>query len=78
MDNQERQRIRLSDRILGALDLALDQGDVKISETLVRALEMSMTRNAGGGEFVERREYPPEIENAMDRLQALRNKREAV
>ena len=63
---------RLSDRILGALNLALQQQDLDISENLTKALELSMTRNAGGGEFVERRNYPPEIESAMDKLSTLR------
>ena len=68
-------QIRLSDRILYALELALEQEDVAISETLVKALEMSMTRNTGGGEFIERRDYPPEIEEAMKRLKDLRTAR---
>jgi hypothetical protein len=60
--------IRLSDRILYALELALEQKDVELSKMLVRALELSMTRNTGGGEFIERRDYPPEIESALDTL----------
>ncbi len=78
MNTTEEDKIRLSDRILSALQLALEQGDVKICETLVRALEMSMTRNTGGGEFVERRDYPPEIEKAMDKLYNLRQKSGSV
>ena len=39
---------RLSDRILAALDLALEQEDLKVAELLTRAMEMSMTRNTGG------------------------------
>jgi len=70
----ENDKIRLSDRILSALELSLKQGDVKISELLTNALELAMTRNSGGGEFVERRDYPPEIEKAMDDLAALRAK----
>lgn len=68
-------QIRLSDRILYALELALEQENVAISETLVKALEMSMTRNTGGGEFIERRDYPPEIEAAMKRLKEIRTAR---
>jgi hypothetical protein len=74
MDDLTREQIRLSDRILSALELSLKQGDVKISETLTSALELSMTRNTGGGEFIERRDYPPEIESAMDQLHDLRDK----
>ncbi len=59
---------RISDRILYALELALDQEDIVICDVLVRALELAMTRNAGGAEFVELRHYPPEIERALDRL----------
>ena len=71
-------KIRLSDRILSSLQLALEQEDVKIAELLTRALELSMTRNTGGGEFIERRDYPPEIEKAMDLLNDLRDKENAV
>jgi len=71
-------KIRLSDRILSALQLSLEQEDLKISELLTRALELSMTRNTGGGEFIERRDYPPEIEKAMDMLNDLRDKEDAV
>lgn len=72
MDSAAKDKIRLSDRILSALELALSQEDLKTSELLTRALEMAMTRNTGGGEFIERREYPPELEAAMDRLDILR------
>ncbi len=78
MGDMNREQIRLSDRILSALELALDQDDLKISELLTRALEQAMTRNTGGGEFVERRDYPPEIEHAMSKLYELRDKQEAV
>lgn len=71
-DFDDNRYIRLSDRILFALQMALEQEDVAISEVLVRALEMSMTRNTGGGEFIERRDYPPEIEAAMDKLAEIR------
>ena len=75
MDMGDKQATRLSDRILYALELALDQNDVSISETLTRALEMSMTRNTGGGEFIERRDYPAVMEAAMKKLNELRQKR---
>lgn len=78
MNDKEKDRIRLADRILSALELALDQGDLKIAELLTRALELAMTRNTGGGEFVERRDYPPEIEQAMDKLYELREQQKAV
>lgn len=78
MDQSEKDKIRLSDRILSALELALEQEDLKISELLTRSLEMAMTRNTGGGEFIERRDYPPELEKAMDMLNDLRDKQDAV
>lgn len=78
MESDEKDFIRLSDRILSALELALEQGDLKISELLTRALEQSMTRNTGGGEFIERRDYPPEIERAMDKLYDLRDQNDGV
>lgn len=71
--DEEKDLIRLSDRILSALELSLKQDDLKISETLTRALELAMTRNTGGGEFIERRDYPPEIEEAMNKLFSLRD-----
>lgn len=78
MDDDAANKIRLSDRILQGLQLALDQDDVKIAELLTRALELAMTRNTGGGEFIERRDYPPEIEKAMDKLHDLKDKENAV
>ena len=78
MNEMDRHQIRLSDRILSALELAREQEDVKISELLTRALEQSMTRNTGGGEFVERRDYPPEIEEARSALFDLREKNKAI
>lgn len=74
-DMKDKHATRLSDRILYALELALDQNDIAVSETLTRALEMSMTRNTGGGEFIERRDYPADMEAAMKKLAELkRNK----
>ncbi len=66
-------RIRLSDRILTALELAVDQKDLKISEFLVNALDLSMTRNTGGGEFIERRDYSNEMQAAMDAFSKLKH-----
>ena len=65
---------RLSDRILFALELALQQQDLELSEGLNNALELSMTRNTGGGEFIERRDYPKEIEDALLSLRKLKGK----
>lgn len=78
MDSSSSDKIRLSDRILSALQLSLEQDDIKISDLLARALELAMTRNTGGGEFIERRDYPPEIEKAMDKLYDLKDKENAI
>ncbi len=75
MDNNKRlNEMRLSDRILFAMELALDQKDVIVAEMLSGVLEVAMTRNAGGQKFVERRDYPESVTSALDRLDALRNR----
>jgi hypothetical protein len=74
-DFENNKFIRLSDRILFALELALEQEDAAIGEYLARALELAMTRNTGGGEFIERRDYPPAIEAALDKLDAIKARR---
>jgi len=71
-------RIRLSDRILTALELAVDQEDLKICESLVQDLDLSMTRNTGGGEFIERRDYSDEMQRAMDGYAELKKKENNV
>ncbi len=65
---------RLSDRILYALQLALEQKDLPICEHLNRALEESLTRKSGGKGFVERREFTAEYDAAMLKLHDLRTK----
>lgn len=74
MDSDARSSIRLNDRILSALELALEQEDLKIAEALETALEIAMTRNIHGAGFVERRDYPPEMEKAIEKLERLREK----
>lgn len=64
--------LRLSDRILSALELALDQQDPLIAEHLVRSLELAMTRNAGGADFKEKRDFPPGVAAALDRFNNLK------
>ena len=72
MDETQLNKARLSDRIFYALKLAIEQSDTKLADALVNALELSMTRNTGGGEFVERRDYPPEIEQALEKLRVIK------
>ena len=64
--------LRLGDRILEAMKLSLEQKDVAISELLKRALEMAMTRGAGGRAFIERREFSAELEAALRQFESLR------
>ena len=63
---------RLSDKVLEALKLALEQKDSVIADFLVNLLELAMTRSAGGKDFVERREFTSEVESALNRLNILR------
>lgn len=67
----ERQFFRLSDRILYALELALDQKDVEIASELGRALEESLTR-FGGPDAVERRVLSDDTLEALLRLDDLK------
>ncbi len=67
--------IRLSDKILEALELAIQQRDLEIAVLLDHALDKSMTRNTGGGNFVERRAYTERLENAQAQLQELKKSR---
>lgn len=64
---------RLSDRIFYALKLAIEQKDAKIAEGLVSLLELAMTRNTGGGEFVERRDYSDEYERELEKLKQIKS-----
>ena len=65
---------RLSDRIMHALELSIEQKDIEISELLVKAIDMAMTRCAGGGEFVERRHYSEEFEKYLEELEWLKSR----
>ncbi|MBL8712034.1 MAG: hypothetical protein JNM12_03975 [Alphaproteobacteria bacterium] len=64
----KKQYQRLSDLVTQAMRLALDQKDVAIADILSRALEMSLTRNAGGRDFLERREMSDDVNKALDDL----------
>jgi len=71
----EKNNERLADRILTSLELAIAQQDVDIAEILGGALEMALTRGAGGKDFVERRDFSEDIEKAFDKLEVLRNRK---
>lgn len=66
------EQVRLSDHVMGALDIALDQKDILVAEKLFSVLEVVMTRNAGGQDFVERREFPEKVNESLNRLMALK------
>ena len=74
-DQLDKEYVRLSDKVLEALQLSLEQKDIGISELLSRCLEMSMTRDAGGRGFVERRDFSEDVEKALNQFDML--KREA-
>ncbi|PJB72488.1 MAG: hypothetical protein CO093_02895 [Alphaproteobacteria bacterium CG_4_9_14_3_um_filter_47_13] len=76
-DFDEDRFIRLSDRILFALEMALVQEDIELATALAKALELAMTRNTGGGEFIERRDYPAAMEAALNKLKEIRKKQES-
>ncbi len=69
---QEVEYQRLGDKILDALKLSVNQKDLNISNVLITALEMSMTRSAGGADFVERREFSKEVAAVLDQLSELK------
>ncbi|MGQ9365211.1 hypothetical protein [Azospirillum sp. ST 5-10] len=64
---------RLGDRILHALELALDEEDLEVSEHLARALEETLTRFGGAGR-TERRGLPAGMLDAFERLDRLRHR----
>lgn len=72
MDETNLNKYRLSDRIFYALKLAVEQKDAQVANALINVLELSMTRNSGGGEFVERRDFPKEVEKLLDEARSLK------
>jgi hypothetical protein len=65
---------RLSDRILFALELSVEQDDLSISDDLVSAMEKAITRATGGSGFVERRELAPEYDSVLSQYDDLKSK----
>jgi len=63
---------RLGDRILYALELALEQKDLDVSELLAKALEATLTR-FGGPDAVDKRDLPERMLAAFDALDRLRH-----
>ncbi len=72
-DETNRDYERLSDLIVEALQLAIRQKDVAIGDILSRALEMSLTRNAGIRDFVERRVSLEAIRRVLGEMTDLKN-----
>jgi len=72
MDETNLNKYRLSDRVFYALRLAVEQKDGQVAGALVSVLELAMTRNSGGGEFVERRDLPEAVETLLDEARALK------
>lgn len=72
MDETSLNKNRLSDRILYALKLAIEQRDQNCADLLVQSLELSLTRNSGGKDFTERRTYSPEIEAELAKLDSIK------
>ncbi|MDE1145687.1 MAG: hypothetical protein PW843_03595 [Azospirillaceae bacterium] len=62
---------RLGDRILDALELAVQQGNLTVADPLAQALELSMTGFGGPG-AVDHRGVPVRLMEALDRLDDLR------
>ncbi|MCA8907148.1 MAG: hypothetical protein KDA49_14390 [Rhodospirillaceae bacterium] len=62
---------RISDVILDACQLALDQRNLPVAEALHQALELVMTRSAGPRD-VERRTVPEAVLKSFDQIDALR------
>ncbi|MBI1208276.1 MAG: hypothetical protein GC191_13445 [Azospirillum sp.] len=55
------------------MQLALEQGDLEVSELLERALEKTLTRFGGPG-VVDMRDLSPEMVDAFVRLDDLRRR----
>ncbi|MFN8720897.1 MAG: hypothetical protein ACK5YI_08725 [Rhodospirillales bacterium] len=66
-------RRRLSDLIVPALELAIEQERLASAEHLLRALEESLTA-FGGVDAVERRDVTDEVVALFDGVDALRRK----
>ncbi|HEY0832920.1 MAG TPA: hypothetical protein VGE72_03330 [Azospirillum sp.] len=63
---------RLGDRILYALELALEQRDLDTCDLLAKALEVTLTRFGGPG-AVDKRDVPERMLAAFDALDRLRH-----
>ena len=64
---------RLGDRIIFALELAVEQEQVEVAEYLRLALEEAMTRIGGAG-VVEKRDVPEQMMTVLEKLDTLRRR----
>ena len=63
---------RLSDKILSAFDQACERGELDVAETLLRALELTLTRTGGKDSVDHRTDLGPVIETYA-RLKQMRS-----
>jgi hypothetical protein len=70
---QEQTHRRLSDKLFVAFQQACDQGDIEIAETILRALELALTRE--GGKNADRRDDTGPVVEAFGRLEELKRAR---
>lgn len=63
---------RLGDKILAAFDQACEQGHLDVAELLLRALDLTLTREAQAGTPEQRHELGPVVD-AYSRLKSLRD-----
>ena len=68
---------RLGDRIIFALELAVEQNELSVAEHLRRALEEAMTRFGGPG-MTEKRDLPERMIAALEGLDALRRAQQSL
>ena len=71
VEQDSRSFTRISDVILDAFRLAVEERNLPVAEALHQALELVMTRSAGPRD-VERRTVPDEILDSFDQIEALR------
>ena len=64
---------RLSDKVLTAFNQACDIGDAEIAEMLLRALELTLTKQ-GGADSAEKRSDLGAVMDAYGRLLMIKNR----
>lgn len=72
---QEPVHRRLSDKLFAAFQQACDQADIEIAETILKALELALTRETGKEKNADRREDAGPVVEAYGRLEDLKRAR---